>query len=228
MTTNAASAATSDVAQLDARRNRSIDAIVQFMESIWQPSDLCHQLGTLDRHTQRFTNSPVSEIDDALRQAKVISASGNDAYLACAAYHTPSNRTAENAAGAFCLFLDIDVGPDKAASGKGYVDIAQATIALAEVCTRAGIPPPNFIVNSGSGLHAYWAFAQFLAKREWLVTARQFKELIQMVGLLADPSRTSDIASVLRFPGTLNYKYDPPRPVTLLKSAPLLSAVSPC
>jgi hypothetical protein len=36
-------------------------------------------------------------------------------------------------------------------------------------------------------------------------------------GLLADPSRTADIASVLRLPGTLNYKYDPPRPVQLVE-----------
>ena len=43
----------------------------------------------------------------------------------------------------------------------------------------------------------------------------------------ADGCRTADIASVLRVPGTLNFKYDPPRPVTLTHaSAELISTAA--
>jgi hypothetical protein len=49
----------------------------------------------------------------------------------------------------------------------------------------------------------------------WQPHARQLKDLTKVCGFQADDSRTADIASVLRVPGTLNHKYTPPRPVSL-------------
>lgn len=77
---------------------------------------------------------------------------------------------------------------------------------------------PTLIVSSGSGVHVYWVFDAFLERDRWLSFAGKLKVLMKAFGLHADPSRTADIASVLRVPGTLNYKYHPPKPVTILSS----------
>lgn len=53
----------------------------------------------------------------------------------------------------------------------------------------------------------------------WQSYAAKLKALTRALNFLADDSRTADIASVLRVPGTQNYKYDPPRPVTLLQAS---------
>ena len=52
------------------------------------------------------------------------------------------------------------------------------------------------------------------------MTAAKLKRLTNALDLLADDTRTADIASVLRVPGTLNFKYIPPRPVTLKHASP--------
>jgi hypothetical protein len=54
-----------------------------------------------------------------------------------------------------------------------------------------------------------------VVRDEWLSYAWKLKALNKACGFLADDSRTADIASVLRIPGTLNHKFTPPRPVTL-------------
>ncbi len=67
-------------------------------------------------------------------------------------------------------------------------------------------------------MHVYWVVDDMISRDDWQSSARQLKDLTKTCGFLADDSRTSDIASVLRVPGTFNHKYSPARPVTL-KSA---------
>lgn len=188
------------------------------LAALWRSPDKVHQLAVLDRVTGRFTSLPVRNVNDASGMATAFSAIAYDAYFACAEYSTPDNRTTANSSGAVGLWTDIDVGPDKAATGRGYPSIEDAQSALGDFCVKTGLPEPTHIVNSGAGLHAYWAFDGFLAREQWLEYAGKLKALMKACGLLADPSRTADIASVLRVPGTLNFKYSPPRPVTLLSS----------
>lgn len=53
---------------------------------------------------------------------------------------------------------------------------------------------------------------------EWRRQAQRLKQLMRKHGLLADPTRTADIASVLRVPGTTNWKdLSDPKPVQILK-----------
>jgi hypothetical protein len=149
---------------------------------------------------------------------------GVDAYFACAEYISPNNRTAANAAGAYVFIADIDCSVDKANAGRGYRTIGDAVKELRLFCQRAKIPEPSFIIFSGSGIHAYWVLAQFLPREQWQAYARKLKRLMKKCGLLADDTRTADIASVLRVPGTLNYKYEPPRRVEMLRATDKLIA----
>jgi hypothetical protein len=111
--------------------------------------------------------------------------------------------------------MDCDCGEEKAAGGKGYLTVDDALLALKQFCIDTGLPGPTHIVESGSGLHVYWVLGGQVKREIWQANAGKLKALTRACGLLADGSRTADIASLLRIPGTLNYKYDPPRPVSL-------------
>lgn len=81
--------------------------------------------------------------------------------------------------------------------------------------------PPSLIVDSGGGLHAYW-----ILKEPWELydarergDARSVVEQLQRavsvrIGHAVD--NTADLARILRVPGTLSRKYDPPRPVRVV------------
>jgi len=172
-------------------------------------------LSTNDRSTPRsFKNILVTRDIDS--QIDELQKPGIDLYFACSSFNSPDNRTGDNAVGARAFYMDIDCGPAKSQSNKGYTTTDEALEALNSFCKQASLPKPNAIVNSGNGLHVYWILDGFVKKSSWQAAARKLKALTKKLGLLADPSRTADIASVLRVPGTLNHKYTPPKPVELI------------
>ncbi len=188
----------------------------KLLPACWRSPDRAHFIGTLDRHAGRFKNISVKGAEEAAQFAQALSAMGVDAYFACAEFASPNSRSSQNAVGAWAFWADIDVAANKAATGQGYGTLEEAQAALSEFCAKAGLPEPTYIVASGSGIHCYWPFDTFLEREQWLEYAAKFKALMKALDLRADPSRTADLASVLRVPGTLNYKTTPPRPVTVL------------
>lgn len=178
----------------------------QFLPVLWRTSELIHFLGILDKETGKFRNIPVKSVAEAHSLALEYSAMGLDAFFAIAEFTSPESRSTSYVLGAWAFILDIDVGPEKAAVGKGYDTLEEVKTALPEFCKRAGIPQPTHLVESGSGLHAYWVLTSFLDRQAWQTLAKKFKALTQALGLRADPSRTADITSLMRVPGTLNIK----------------------
>lgn len=181
--------------------------------ALWRSSNQSHFIGILDRETGKFRNVPVSNASDAKDRITRFSGPATDLYFTCAEYETPVNRTAANASGACAFWLDIDCGDEKAKAGKGYLTTEEAETGVREFCNKTGMPTQTDTVQSGSGLHAYWVLDECVPGAQWKASADKLKALTKHIGLLADDSRTSDIASVLRVPGTLNYKYSPPKPV---------------
>ena len=189
----------------------------KLLNALWRSPDKIYQIGSLDRQSDAFKNTPVKNAYEALQLSKKLSDAGIDAYFACAVYTNADSRKASNAAGAYGFLADIDCGEAKAASGKGYLTEADALVAVKKFCDDAGLPMPTHIVSSGGGLHIYWVLDSVVDRGTWQAYAGKLKTLTKALGFLADDSRTSDIASVLRVPGTLNFKYQPPKPVTLLQ-----------
>jgi len=70
-------------------------------------------------------------------------------------------------------------------------------------------PAPAIVVASGAGRHAYWPLAGAIEPTE---AERLNRRLAHALG--ADAA-SCDAARILRPPGTLNHKYDPPRAVVL-------------
>lgn len=189
----------------------------KLLEALWRSRDLFHQIGISG---SVFQNVAVANVNEALVRSMKASKAGQEAYFAIAEYSTPDSRKASNAAGAWGFWVDVDVGDEKAAAGKGYNSFEDAKLALLTFCKQSGLPEPTHIVASGGGLHAYWVLDGFVDRELWIEFARKIKALTHEFGILADDCRTADIASVLRVPGTLNHKYDPPRAVTLVHAAP--------
>jgi P4 family phage/plasmid primase-like protien len=114
------------------------------------------------------------------------------------------------------LFADLDVKPGGLAS---YDD---ARTVIDRVSTLLGVRPVG-VVATGGGLQPHWPLEpQDWADADdprWLevkVVFRRFGRLVaaeaEKVGGKVDS--VYDLSRVLRVPGTVNRKYDPPRPVT--------------
>ena len=112
-------------------------------------------------------------------------------------------RKNENVAYISAFVLDIDV--DLAKPGRAYATIEEAKEALAQFVDAFGVQY-HYLVRSGGGLHVYWFLDQDVQREEWRRIALKFKDATKVAGLLADPARTADPASVLRPVGTTNRK----------------------
>lgn len=124
------------------------------------------------------------------------------------AYRAPK-RSAEAALCSKAIFLDIDF--------KGYADPKDVTRELSRFLSETGMPEPTAIVFSGGGLHVYWIVNEPLTPSEWLELSGCLVQATIEHNLKCDRGVTIDIARILRVPGTLNHKYDPPVAVKLLR-----------
>ena len=137
-------------------------------------------------------------------QRKGIETKGKNGYT-----YYKAIRNAENAVALKSLFIDIDVKPN------AYQTFDDALKALANFLKATGLPKPTTAVQSGAGIHVHWVLVENLTVEQWLPLAYALVEATKRHGLLCDAGCSTDAARVLRVPDTWNYKYDPPRPVSL-------------
>jgi hypothetical protein len=127
--------------------------------------------------------------------------------------HLEADRKRLNATALRAIWLDIDVGPKKP-----YKTSGEALAALDKFLKDTGLPKPSAMVASGSGgFHAYWFSKTPLIPGVWQMYADALKALALQHGLHIDAGCTTDAARVLRVPGTLNWKTDPPNEVKLVR-----------
>jgi hypothetical protein len=136
----------------------------------------------------------------AAATASRIDQQGADVYYGCASYKAAGSRKADNVQAVRALWLDIDAG-----EGKPYANAGDAGRALFSFIQATGMPSPT-LVKSGGGLHVYWTLTRDITPSDWLRLAVALKTATQQHNLAADPSRTADMASVLRPIGTTNRK----------------------
>lgn len=121
-------------------------------------------------------------------------------------------RTHSNMYQARAFFFDLDVGPDP----KKFASQFEALSELKKFCKAHALPRPT-LVSSGGGVHAYWVVGEAIPSQEWRSIAQSLKDVAVAYGLKIDPSRTTDVSSVLRVAGTQNHKGGQTRPVMLLQ-----------
>jgi hypothetical protein len=143
-----------------------------------------------------------------------------DVYFGVAKYATENGRTKENVQSLKAFWLDIDCGEGKAAinvtTGKpgGYIDQATGLAALRAFCEDVGLPAPT-LVNSGRGLHVYWTLTEPVTRAQWEPVAARFRDVCHARDFYVD-DKVFEVARILRVPDTLNFKDDPPTPVSLM------------
>lgn len=126
---------------------------------------------------------------------------GRTVYHGCATFSTPDSRKASNSIGALSFWLDVDTGEDKP-----YATAIDAAVAVRNFVERLKLPKPIY-VGSGFGLHIYWPLDEVVDAKTWQRFAAGLKRAVHRYELQVDQSRTSDLASVLRTPGTHNRKH---------------------
>lgn len=201
---------------------------LQFFQAILPPQGV-YYLGLMQAGRTGVGHRSFSTLEELAHAVEVFNTKPDiTVYHACGTYKEAcvetngkkQYRIASNTRAAKSLWIDIDCGPDKAASGKGYATKSDAGRALLLFCQKTGFPAP-LIVDSGRGIHAYWPFTQAIPSSDWRVLAAQFKIALAHFDVIADPTRTADFASILRPVGSHNKK-DPNnhKVVKVLREAP--------
>jgi putative DNA primase/helicase len=145
-------------------------------------------------------------------------------YFGVAKFETNKNRLKDNVKALKAFWLDIDCGEDKAEinpkTGRpdGYIDQATGMQELQRFCKLIGLPKP-ILVNSGRGIHVYWALTEPVTRGQWEPVADRLRELCVLHNFHID-GKVFEVARVLRIPGTYNFKDEPPTQVEILGTAP--------
>lgn len=141
-----------------------------------------------------------------------LSNSGNQTYFALASFDDAGSREASHALFMRSLFIDMDCGEGKAFPTKRAA--VEAFNAFMESTGLSALGTP-WLLDSGGGVHGYLPFDEDVPVAQWKPVAELFKRSARTKQFPIDMTVTADAARVLRSPGTLNHKYDPPRPVTV-------------
>lgn len=165
-----------------------------------------------------FKHYPCQTIEEAAQRALYLdSEHKQNVFYACAGYREshiekivdgkPKQRyrTKENVKLVKSFWLDLDVGTTEPGQPPKYATQADAVAALGRFLAATKLPVP-IVVNSGYGVHCYWPLTQPILPGQWTHTAGLLKALTGATKLMADNSRTSDEASILRPVGTHNRK----------------------
>lgn len=125
------------------------------------------------------------------------------------------------------LWIDVDIS----SAAHKERNLPQSTDEAIQLIQSFQLPP-TIIVHSGHGLHGYWLFSQplYIENDDERHRAEALVERFQATirgeamkrGWKLD--NTSDLARVLRVPGTTNYKRDP-KPVEVIKVTEHVEAV---
>lgn len=139
-----------------------------------------------------------------------------NAYFALATFEKHGSREAANARHIRAFFIDIDCAEDgpktygSKEDGRAAFDAFMADTGLDQL----GVP---YIVDSGGGYHVYWPLTETQDIATWKPAAENFKRLCKQLKFKIDMTVTADAARVLRYPGTANFKYDPPPAVHIIQ-----------
>lgn len=142
---------------------------------------------------------------DGLVEGTEARATAQGVYFATAAFVEPGSREAANVALRRSFAFDIDAGEEKHAKHGDAVYRTQmgALAALTDWIKAHGIKP-TYILSSGAGLHAYFCLDEDVTPQQWLPVAKALKAMALAQELRIDATVTSDLARVLRPPGTLH------------------------
>lgn len=197
---------------------------LEFFRRVLPEGNYFYALSAIHPLEKIWRDFPFQHIPELVRKILEWSAFGANSYFGLSAFaqgkhQDPTDpekkqfRVQSNAVCQKALWLDVDCEKP----GKPYTTVAAGLQAFKEFLTATGLPLP-LLVLSGQGFHIYWTFSQPIETRQWEVLSKILHAVVVHFGFAVDPARTTDQASVLRMPGTLNYGKDGGiRPVQLVE-----------
>ena len=172
------------------------------------PSQGVYCVSGIDQETKKTTNRFAETLEDVFKLVDKFKGQKLNVFVAPGSFDGFS-RKADNCLFFRSLFIDLDVGEDKA-----YANKSEAETALRKFLGETGLPDP-VCIDSGGGMHAYWIMDRDIPIDEYLIYAQKFKAFA-LGKIAADPSVMADAARIMRCPDTLNYKFDPPEPASVI------------
>lgn len=169
----------------------------------------------IDQETKKTVNRFSETFDGIFELVEKFKEKKQNVYVALGTFDGFS-RKAENCIFYKTLFIDLDIGQDKAAEKKGYATKEEASEALDKFLEQTELPPP-VLVDSGTGIHAYWILDTEIPIKEYLPYAEKFKKFC-LSKIFADPAVMADASRIMRCPETFNYKTDPPSPTRVIST----------
>ena len=143
----------------------------------------------------------------------------SETYIAMSSFNG-MRRNQETAQHIKSLFIDIDCKGLKTAKADKeyhYETKEKALDAINIFVNTMNLPIPT-VVNSGYGLHVYWAFEKSIPTAEWKPLANQLKLSAMKHDLRHDVSVCTNEAGFLRQTGTTNFKDEnKPIPVEVIQ-----------
>jgi hypothetical protein len=171
---------------------------IEFLKHVLPPEGVYVAVGIDGARVVQTFHNTYEELDTKLENLKD---NNFNVFFALASFCNDSSRTRDNANNLKSFFLDLDCGE----GDKKYPTQAEALSALSQFIKDLKLPKPT-VVNSGRGVHAYWALEEAVPKDEWKLVAEALKQFCAVKGFLADPAVTSDIVRILRAPSSFNMK----------------------
>jgi hypothetical protein len=141
------------------------------------------------------------------------------AYFSLAAFNPkfakrfkPTGRDAGNCVAARLFCMDVDGGPIKWAKAlkkgntDGVYETAEEIVAEVSKFFKVSGLRPTFVVESGSGgLHLYYVLDAAIGPDEWQGRANALVALAKTYSLKIDAQCTTDIARIMRAPGSYHH-----------------------
>lgn len=151
-----------------------------------------------------------------------------DVYVSVCAYseRVPGGRGRADIAGAlFGMWADIDVSAPGVHEKPGLPPTKDEARRI-----LAAVDEPTYIIDTGFGLQAWWFFHEPLIldtpelRQKAAEMAQNWQRHIARVarGMGYSVDSVGDLARILRIPGTMNHKVDPPLPVRIISDSGIL------
>lgn len=176
-----------------------MDNIEQFYRDVLPPTGN-YYLAIIDSN-KKISQRSFSDIDSFLAAIKLVSKTNNNVYFGTGSFS--GSRTIADAKEKKCYYLDVDFGLPP----KEYQTAGQAVEGINEFIQSTDVPKPSYMVTTGHGFHCYWVLDKPIPAEQWLIGARNLKQLCVDNGLHADHGVTGDAARILRAPGSINVKF---------------------
>lgn len=184
----------------ECRESGNLVSLPEFFGTLFRPDDGYIELRALPcTHTEFVTLRDLNGMETFLRRHEQCC----NIYFGVASRRAPGNGALSGCYQLSALWVDMDF----------------KTIAEGDAWARLLRFPPSLgiVVNSGAGLHAYWLLREPVDVR---AAAFRIKSILRRLAHhLGGDLRSAEPAHILRVPGTLNYKYTPPRQVYIEISA---------